>query len=86
MAALLYASSGTAFLFLIEGDELVRQQFLPAGCAGRKTVAAVVNDGLDLEIVMHPSALQGRKSCRFDKIAALFAARDAGRCALIVRV
>jgi hypothetical protein len=49
------------FLFLIESDEFVGQQFLPAGCAGWKTVAAVVNNGLDLETVMHPAALQGRE-------------------------
>lgn len=49
------------FLFLVESDELVWQQFLPAWCAGRKTVPAVVNDGLDLETMMHPAALQGRE-------------------------
>jgi hypothetical protein len=49
------------FLSLIECYQFVWQQFLPAGCASRKTVSAVVNDGLDLETVMHPAALQSRE-------------------------
>jgi hypothetical protein len=65
------------FLFLIKGNELVREHFFPAGSAGRETVAAVVNNGFDLETVMDAATLQSREPCRFDKVAALLTTGDA---------
>jgi hypothetical protein len=40
-------------LSLIKRDQFVWQQFFTAGCAGRKTMAAVIDDGLNFETVIH---------------------------------
>ena len=61
-------------LFLIECDHFIREQFFLAGCACRETVAAVIDNGLDLEIVVCAAALQGRETGWLDKIAPLLAA------------
>jgi hypothetical protein len=71
-------SGGTDFLIARTGGDFN----VPIRKAAWRAVAAVIDNGLDLEIVVCAAALQGRETGWLDKIAALLAARDAGRCAL----
>src|SRR5580658_7613605 len=38
-------------LFLVEGEETIRKQFLLGGQTGRETMTAVIDDALDLKLV-----------------------------------
>ena len=71
-----------AYLFLVEREELERQQFIAAVL---KQVPAVIDDGLHLKIMQRPATLERREPRRLDEVAALVAAVYAGRMAAFIR-